>query len=451
MESQSETTQTLSALKLPVLKTKDYDLWSMRMEQYLTHTDYALWEVIVNGDALVVASASAEGPIPSKTAKQKLARKNDMKAKSTLLLAIQDEHLLKFHGINDAKTLWEAIKTRCIKLRLKANQAQAQTLRMWLFLSSDDTSSTNEVVNTAHDVPTASSKRQASSSTYADDVMFSFFINQSNSPQLDNEYLEQIDTDDLEEKDLKWQVAMLTIRRGHFARECRAPRNQGNRNGDAPRRIVPVETPANALVVQDGIGSSNSSSLNTEVRDNSITELKNQLAEALREKDDLKLKLEKFETSSMKLTKLINSQISVNNKSGVGFDSQMNENELHDCHLNKREVFESASDSSVNEIEEENNQVNDRFKKVEGYHAVPPPYTGNYMPSRPDLSFAGLDDSVYKTNWESDSDDDCVFRPSIEQNKPIYAKINFVKSDENTRKSVIEQNTYRQAENLRKS
>ncbi|GJY64208.1 hypothetical protein Tco_0465668 [Tanacetum coccineum] len=185
----------------------------------------------------------------------------------------------------------------------------------------------------------------------------------------------------------------------------------------------------------------------------------------------------------MKLTKLINNQISVNNKSGVGFDSQMNENEL-----SNREVFESASDSSVNEIEEENNQVNDRFKKVKGYHAVPPPYTRNYMPSRPDLSFAGLDDSVYKTNvsetitsvprnesttskssndslkqpkdvrpsapiikeWESDSDDDCVFRPSIEQNKPSYAKINFVKSNENTRKSVIEHNTYRQAKNLMK-
>ncbi|GJX30198.1 hypothetical protein Tco_0238277, partial [Tanacetum coccineum] len=53
--------------------------------------------------------------------------------------------------------------------------------------------------------------------------------------------------------------------------------------------------------------------------------------------------------------------------------------------------------------------------------------------------------------WESDSDDDCVIRSSIEQNKPSYAKINFVKSDENTRKSVIEQHTYRQAENLRKS
>ncbi|GJY04649.1 hypothetical protein Tco_0370589 [Tanacetum coccineum] len=105
MESQSETTQTVSALKLPILKTGDYDLWSMRMEQYLTHTDYALWEVIVNGDALAVASASAEGPIPPKTAEQKLTRKNELKAKSTLLLSIPDEHLLKFHGINDAKTL----------------------------------------------------------------------------------------------------------------------------------------------------------------------------------------------------------------------------------------------------------------------------------------------------------------------------------------------------------
>ncbi|GJU91182.1 hypothetical protein Tco_1303605, partial [Tanacetum coccineum] len=107
MESQSETTQTVSALKLPVLKTRDYDLWSMRMEQYLT----ALWEVIVNGDAPVIASASTKGPIPPKTAKQKLARKNELKEKSTLLLAIPDDHLLNFHGIKDAKTLWEAIKT----------------------------------------------------------------------------------------------------------------------------------------------------------------------------------------------------------------------------------------------------------------------------------------------------------------------------------------------------
>ncbi|GKF30201.1 hypothetical protein Tco_0096543 [Tanacetum coccineum] len=66
MESQSETTQTMSALKLPVLKTGEYDI-----EQYLTFTDLALWEVIVNHDLVSpVASAStgAEGPIPLKTA-----------------------------------------------------------------------------------------------------------------------------------------------------------------------------------------------------------------------------------------------------------------------------------------------------------------------------------------------------------------------------------------------
>ncbi|GJW59351.1 hypothetical protein Tco_0106082 [Tanacetum coccineum] len=72
MESQSETTQTVSLLKLPILKTGDYDLRSMRMKQYLTHTDYALWDVIVNSDAPAIASANAEGPIPPKTAKQKL-------------------------------------------------------------------------------------------------------------------------------------------------------------------------------------------------------------------------------------------------------------------------------------------------------------------------------------------------------------------------------------------
>ncbi|GJW68472.1 hypothetical protein Tco_0122896 [Tanacetum coccineum] len=162
MESQSETTQTVSALKLPVLKTRDYDLWSMRMEQYLTHTDYALWEVIVNGDAPAIVSASAgtEGAIPHKTAKQNLARKNELKAKSTLLLAIPDEHLLKFHGIKDAKTLWEAIKARCMNLRLKFNQAQ--TLKMWLLESIENHYMYNErQLITAQEVSTAKFTGQA--------------------------------------------------------------------------------------------------------------------------------------------------------------------------------------------------------------------------------------------------------------------------------------------------
>ncbi|GKE41283.1 hypothetical protein Tco_1464688, partial [Tanacetum coccineum] len=78
-----------------------------------------------------------------------------------------------------------------------------------------DTLSMDDLYNNLK-VYEAEIKGQASSSTYADDVMFSFFANQSNSPQLDNEDLEQIDTDDLEEMDLKWQVAMLTMRVKRF-------------------------------------------------------------------------------------------------------------------------------------------------------------------------------------------------------------------------------------------
>ncbi|GJW83913.1 ribonuclease H-like domain-containing protein [Tanacetum coccineum] len=296
------------------------------------------------------------------------------------------------------------------------------------FVSSNNTSSTKEAVNTANYVSAASSQGQASSVTYADDVMFSFFANQSNSLQLDNEDLEQIDTDNLKEMDLKSHVAMLTMRmkrlikntrrnlnfngketigfdktkvecynchsKGHLARECRAPRNQGNRNGDNTRRVIQVETPNNALVIQDGIGSSSSSCSESEVhtcskdclksyetfqnyydqqrealnksnleiivKDISIKELKNQLENALKEKDDLKLKIEKFETSSKNLTKLMNSQISAKDKTGLGYDSYVNESEVLD------NLFDS------HESDGDNNQINDRFKKTKGYHAVPP-------------------------------------------------------------------------------
>ncbi|GJU91696.1 ribonuclease H-like domain-containing protein [Tanacetum coccineum] len=132
-----------------------------------------------------------------------------------------------------------------------------------------------------------------------------------------------------------------------------------------------------ALMAYTSQGSLSSSSSDFEVRKTTD--------QALKEKDDLKLKLENFEESSKNLTKLINSQISAKDKTGLGYDSQMNESEVVYSVFNSRE---SDVDDSP---------INDRFKIGKGFHAVPPPYIGNYMPLRPDLSFAGLDDSVYKT------------------------------------------------------
>nr|GEY29648.1 hypothetical protein [Tanacetum cinerariifolium] len=371
MESQLETIQTMSALKLPMLKTGDYDSWSMRIEQYLTHTDYALWEVIMNGDApasIELISGGAEATLPPKTTKQKITRKNELKAKSIVFFAIIDEHLLKFHGIKDAKTLYEAIKTRFggnkeskkikktilkqqyenfaasrskgldktydtfqklisqleihdtlsmndlynnLKVyedEIKGQSSSSSNSQNVTFVSSDNTSSTNEAVNTAHDVAMLTMRVKR-------------FIKKAGR-NLNFNGKETAGFDKTKVKCYNYHMI------GHFARECRAPRRQGNKNEDITKRVVLVETPAKALVVLMRwvfIGA-------------------------------IKLKKEP-----------------------------------------QSDVFESASDSSMNESEEDNNQATDMYKACEGYHAVSPLYTGNFMPPIPDLSFAGLNDSIFKS------------------------------------------------------
>ncbi|GKE05516.1 hypothetical protein Tco_1397534, partial [Tanacetum coccineum] len=142
---------------------------------------------------------------------------------------------------------------------------------------------------------------------------------------------------------------------------------------------------------------------------------------------------------------MINSQISAKDKTGLGYDGQMNKSKLNNIHMNESEVVHNVFNSRESDVDD--NPVNDRFKTGEGFHTVPPPYTGNYMPPTPDLSFAGSSAPLIK-DWKSDSDDDCVFRPLIEQTKPKF--MNFVQSGESVN-SVNRENTYRQAENLRKS
>ncbi|GJW24799.1 hypothetical protein Tco_0038610 [Tanacetum coccineum] len=110
-----ESPQMISTVKLPMLKKGEYTLWSMRMEQYLTNTDYGLWQVIMNGDEPVQTTKDENGvetEVPPKTAQAILARQKERKAKSIMLLAIPDEYQLRFHTIKDAKSLWAAIKSR---------------------------------------------------------------------------------------------------------------------------------------------------------------------------------------------------------------------------------------------------------------------------------------------------------------------------------------------------
>nr|GEV16736.1 hypothetical protein [Tanacetum cinerariifolium] len=252
MESQSETTQTVSTLKLLVLKIEEYNLWSMRKEQYLTFADRALYELIVNGDSVTpVASASPGAEVISQEdANLKLLRSLPLVWNNIALIMKNKSDLDKL-SMDD---LYNNLKV--YESEIKGQSSSSSNSQNVAFVSSDNSSSTNKTVNTAHNVSAASSKDQASTTSYADDVMFSFFTNQSNALHLDNKDLEQIDTDDLEEIDLKWtKVECYNYhKRGHFARECRAPRNLGNRNKDAIRRNAPVDTSStNASVVQDRI------------------------------------------------------------------------------------------------------------------------------------------------------------------------------------------------------
>ncbi|GKE05016.1 hypothetical protein Tco_1397034 [Tanacetum coccineum] len=104
----------VAAVKFPVLNPGKFKLWKMRIEQYFLMTDYALWEVIVNGDSppLKRTIDGVKQTYPPTTAEEKLARKNELKVRDTLLMALPNEHQLKFNTYKCAKTLMEAIEKR---------------------------------------------------------------------------------------------------------------------------------------------------------------------------------------------------------------------------------------------------------------------------------------------------------------------------------------------------
>ncbi|GKE59541.1 hypothetical protein Tco_1498726, partial [Tanacetum coccineum] len=106
---------------------------------------------------------------------------------------------------------------------VKGSSSTSQNIQNVAFVSSNITGSTNEAVNTAYGVSAANSKANTSTlpnvDSLSDAVIYSFFASQSNSSQLDNEDQKQIDPDDLEEIDLKWQMAMLIMRARRFLKK----------------------------------------------------------------------------------------------------------------------------------------------------------------------------------------------------------------------------------------
>ncbi|GKB98683.1 hypothetical protein Tco_0984820 [Tanacetum coccineum] len=114
-----ESTNSSPNAKLPILKLGEYDMWAIRNKQYFQIQDYALWEVIENGDSWVSVSQTSEenGITVTKmstpvTAKEKTNKKNDVKARGLLLMALPNEYQLTFSQYLDVKSMFAAIETR---------------------------------------------------------------------------------------------------------------------------------------------------------------------------------------------------------------------------------------------------------------------------------------------------------------------------------------------------
>ncbi|GJZ44287.1 hypothetical protein Tco_0591542 [Tanacetum coccineum] len=374
-------------------------------------TYYSLWEVILNGNKVLKKKVGeTEQEYEATTAEEKQDKRNKIKARGTLLMALPNKDQLKFHSSKDAKLLIEAIEKRYGGNK-ESKKVQRNLLKQQYknFTGSsskiiDQTFNRNKV-----DIETISlddlynnlkiyePKLTGSSSTSQNQQNVAFLSSNStnsnnNTNKANNTAYgvstahteEQIDPDDLKEMDLQWEIAMLTIKARRFIREqagkCRLPRNQENRGRENGRRTVIVETPTeNALIAQDGTEGYDWSYQAKEEHPTNFT-----LMAYTSSGSSSSLDSEKFQNSSKSLNNLLESQVSDKFKTRLGYNaaSSTTASPIVESFVNSSEILE--------------NQEYNKSKSEKGYHVVPPLYTGNFIPSKPDLMF--VDEIVESEN-----------------------------------------------------
>ncbi|GJT97865.1 ribonuclease H-like domain-containing protein [Tanacetum coccineum] len=368
------------------------------------------------------ADGTSTSTIPSPVnIEEKVQKKNNVKARSMLLMELP-KHLLIFSQYKDAKTLFEAIQARfgIVEQEVKRTVSSSSNLSSQNMAFVSSLSSTNEVNTPNIQVSTASTPVTTASlhdntPNLNDATVYAFLANQPNGSQLVHEDLEQIHEDDLEEIDLKWQLALLSMRArryyqrtgkkitingsdtasydmtkvecfnchkmGHFARECRSPRYQESRptNQDSSRKTVNVEeTSSKAMVAIDGAGFDWSFMADEEVPTNM----------ALMAFSDSEFNKSEFDLANYKRgLAFVEEQLVFYKKNEI-------ENLKKEKESNKIKIdnFENASKSLDKLIV---SQIPDNSKKglgYESYHVVAPPPTGLFAPPAIDLSNSGLEE-----------------------------------------------------------
>ncbi|GKA39024.1 hypothetical protein Tco_0731575 [Tanacetum coccineum] len=219
-------TSSVTALRIPIIKKGEYDLWSMKMRQYIAITDHILWDIITNGNQTTTVHAS---PFSSHAPKDFICcktqdRKTMRKALLYILSAIPDRHLLSFHDAVDARSLWTAIKARFGGKRsiqeMQKNLLKEHFLRM---LELHDATVSIEDANLKVSRKPTICMCIVGATRYGDNLMKIFvpyLLTQASMPTTH-------DDDDCckllkmlwKKIDIRWQVAMITARIRKFMRK----------------------------------------------------------------------------------------------------------------------------------------------------------------------------------------------------------------------------------------
>nr|GFA28014.1 ribonuclease H-like domain-containing protein [Tanacetum cinerariifolium] len=237
-EIELETTQTSTIAKLPLLKQGDYEMGRLRIEQYFKVQYFALWDVIENG------------PV---TTEEKAQKENDVKARSMLLMALPNEHLITFNQNKDAKSLFAAIETR-----FGGNEAIKKTQKTLLKQMYENFSATSiESLPSEWNTHVVFWRNKFNLDTMSiDDLYNNFKIVKQ---ELVHEDLEQIHKDDLEEMDLKWQLALLSMK-AKRPKSCET--KSKNDSKDIPNEL---RESINAPLVKDRVSDNKDSSVESHV------------------------------------------------------------------------------------------------------------------------------------------------------------------------------------------